>query len=117
METDLFILPSKSENFGMVVAEALSFGIPCIVSNGCPWPLDKISSGWCFKYGVDNLVSVLKIALSQSSSTYSQMGKNGRSYINQNFNQDVISEKWLKVYNWIINKDSDPPKEIFFHDK
>lgn len=117
LNTDLFILPSKSENFGMVVAEALSFGIPCIVSNGCPWPLDKISSGWTFKYGVDNLVSVLKIALSQSSSTYSQMGKNGRSYINKNFNQDVISEKWLKVYNWIINKDSDPPEEIFFHDE
>ena len=31
---DVFILPSHSENFGVAVTEALSNGIPCIVSKG-----------------------------------------------------------------------------------
>ena len=38
---DLFILPSHSENFGVSVAEALSNGIPCVVSKGAPWKILK----------------------------------------------------------------------------
>jgi len=30
--TNLLVLPSKSENFALVVSEALSSGIPCVVS-------------------------------------------------------------------------------------
>ena len=30
---DAFILPSHQENFGMSVAEALSFGVPVLISN------------------------------------------------------------------------------------
>ncbi len=32
-EFDIFVFPSKSEGFGLVLAEALATGIPCIVSN------------------------------------------------------------------------------------
>ncbi len=34
---DCLVLPSKSENFGMVVPEALARGIPVIASKGTPW--------------------------------------------------------------------------------
>lgn len=47
---DLFILPSLSENFGHVIAEALSHGLPCLISDqtffrglelhGAGWDLD-----------------------------------------------------------------------------
>ena len=37
MAGDLLILPSKSENFGVVVSEALSFGVPVIVTENSPW--------------------------------------------------------------------------------
>ena len=36
-EADLFILPTFSENFGMVVTEALSYGVPVITTKGAPW--------------------------------------------------------------------------------
>ena len=35
--SQLFVLPSYTENFGFVVAEALSAGVPAIVSKGAPW--------------------------------------------------------------------------------
>lgn len=37
LEATALVLPSFSENFGNVVAEALSFGTPCIVSDQTPW--------------------------------------------------------------------------------
>ncbi|HEY5369130.1 MAG TPA: glycosyltransferase [Hanamia sp.] len=37
LETHVFILPSKSENFGHAIYEALSAGRPVITSNNTPW--------------------------------------------------------------------------------
>ncbi len=34
---DLFVLPSFTENFGVVVTDALSYGIPVITTKGTPW--------------------------------------------------------------------------------
>lgn len=36
-EADVFILPSKSENFGHAMYEALSAGLPLITSHNTPW--------------------------------------------------------------------------------
>ncbi len=45
---NVFALPSRSENFGLVVGEALSFGLPVIASHGTPWAIlsDENIGAW-----------------------------------------------------------------------
>ena len=44
---DLFILPSKSENYGHVIAESLAVGTPVLISDRTPWKnLEKRKLGW-----------------------------------------------------------------------
>lgn len=38
---DLFVLPSQHENFGIVVAEALQHGVPCLISDQVEFPVES----------------------------------------------------------------------------
>ena len=44
---DLFLLPTRGENFGHVIFESLAAGVPVLVSDRTPWrDLDARGSGW-----------------------------------------------------------------------
>lgn len=65
-ECNIFILPSKFEPWGLVVDEALYFGLPVIVSNhvGCRGELVEVYDAGCvFKYNdsVDLITKIKKV--------------------------------------------------------
>ncbi len=43
----LFLLPSFTENFGLVIAEALTHGVPAIVTDTTPWLRLNDRGSWC----------------------------------------------------------------------
>jgi glycosyltransferase involved in cell wall biosynthesis len=46
---DLFFLPTRGENFGHAIYEALASGIPVLISDQTPWRnLQKVGVGWDF---------------------------------------------------------------------
>lgn len=118
-ESSLFCLPSYSENFGMVIAEALSCGVPAITTNGTPWQLlngdyatmgasldmlgeDK-RTGWCIDLSVKNLERTLREAMAMSPAALYEMGQRGSKMINENFNYRSVALKTKCLYEWIVN--------------
>ena len=108
-KADLFLLPSYSENFGIVVAEALSYGIPVLTTTGCPWQeLRSNNCGWWVDPTAESIEIGLREALSMSSNELHQMGIRGRQLVKEKYQWPSIAEQMLEFYNWIIHGGKQP---------
>jgi len=107
-ESDFFILPSISENFGIAILEALSYGIPVITTKGTPWSeLQTQGGGWWIDNSIDALVGAINEAISLSSSELKLMKLNARR-ISSNYYLDHSVKKVFQSYLWAINSIDKP---------
>lgn len=108
-ESALFCLPSFSENFGMVIAEAMSCGTSVITTTNCPWEiLNETKTGWCVDLSVDNLERALREALTMSPTDLYEMGQKASKLIYENFDYRNVTRKTLKLYEWLLNGGEKP---------
>jgi glycosyltransferase involved in cell wall biosynthesis len=125
---DLFVLPTRTDNFGVVVAEALACCVPVIATKGAPWaellgyPGDggqktnagsdvnsvfrfQSSSfsangrcGWWVDIGVEPLVEALREAMSLKDAERREMGENGRRLVEAKYQWESVSREMAQVY-------------------
>ena len=108
-DADLFILPTYSENFGVVVAEALAYGVPVITTKGAPWEgLLAHKCGWWIDIGVEPLAEAIRKATTMTNDERQEMGRRGRDYVAQNFSWPKIAEQMLSVYKWVLKEETKP---------
>lgn len=106
---DLFVLPTHSENFGMVVAEALAQECPAIVSYGAPWSgLDSEGCGWWVPNDVDSLCATLGAAMAQSPEALHTMGARGRQWMQRDFDWAAIAQQMVQAYHWLLEGGNPP---------
>jgi glycosyltransferase involved in cell wall biosynthesis len=94
--SDVTLVPSYTENFAIVVAEALAHGVPVIASKGTPWSrLEQIKCGlW-----VDNDPETLADAIrSISTMPLQDMGLIGREWMQKEFSWRSVTEQMLDLY-------------------
>jgi glycosyltransferase involved in cell wall biosynthesis len=85
-QADFFVLPSYSENFGNVVAEALACDIPVITTTGTPWTeVEQFKCGFYINLSDDELEKAMLKAYSTSAREREQMGIRGRSLIENKY--------------------------------
>lgn len=108
-ESSLFILPTYSENFGMVIAEAMSCGVPCITTNGTPWQeLNDKNLGWCIELNQKNLISTISKAIDLGVDTLFDIGQSCSKHIYDTYQYTEVAAKNKAVYDWIVNGSSKP---------
>ncbi|WP_338243129.1 glycosyltransferase [Aurantiacibacter hainanensis] len=106
---DLFVLPTKSENFGIAVAEALAAGVPAIVTKGAPWSgLREQNCGWWIDHGTEPLKATLLEATALPSEVRKQMGARGRAWVLQDFGWDAIGREMDATYRWVAGNGDFP---------
>ena len=114
-EASLFVLPSFSENFGIVIAEALASYTPVITTKGTPWEeLNKENAGWWINIGVEPLKKALEEAIGSSDKTFIEMGANGRKLVEDKYSMESVGKQMIHLYNWILNKGVKPKFIDFF---
>ena len=112
--SDLFVLLSHSENFGLSIAEALSFGLPVITTTNTPWKdLEKYKCGWCIDLKMKKIVKTIENAICLNPKKIISMGKRGRAWVVRDFSDQSIAPKLQSAYNWILNKGPKPKNLIF----
>lgn len=109
-QSELFVLPSHSENFAMTVAESLAHGTPVIASKGTPWSeLDRRGCGWWVDNSPEALAEAISNALSISDQQRSLMGKRGAEWMAKDYSWEHIAIQMKEVYMWLLGKSSMPP--------
>jgi glycosyltransferase involved in cell wall biosynthesis len=120
---DLFVLPSFTENFGVVVTDALSYGVPVITTKGTPWSellgycdhsvvasvvaMESVKpgtgrAGWWIDIGVEPLAAALREAINLSDDERHAMGENGRRLVEAKYTWPAIAEQMKVAYEWIL---------------
>lgn len=106
-ESDIFVLPSYYENFGIAVAEAMVSGLPVVISNQVYiWEdVEQAKAGWVANCDVESLAGILRLALKDPAER-KQRGLNAQQYALKHYNWDNIAQEIIEIYQQIISKSS-----------
>lgn len=102
-EADVFVLPTHSENFGIVVAEALACGTPVITTTGTPWQkLNSYYCGWRVPIGTKALVEALQKFLVCSEEELQAMGQRGRKLVMDCYSSESVANSFIEMYSHLL---------------
>lgn len=97
---DAFLFPTFSENYGHVIAEALSVGTKVIISDQTPWiDLDKYNAGWVIPINNDNeFKKVIQYVVNQSSDESKNQIEDVYRYIERKIDLKSIRIEYKKLF-------------------
>lgn len=105
-EHDLMILPSHDENFGNVVIESLSVGTAVLISRyvGLADYVSANRLGWVCDLDANAIGDYLE-RIFQQKAKLSEIRQKASTIIRNDFDERILTERYIDMYNQIINDD------------
>lgn len=109
-------VPSKTENFGMTVAESLIAKTPVICTNTAPWEeLNTHYCGWWVNNDIQTLAQTIDKALSSSEEEIKAMGERGKQLIIDKYSDIQVASQMKQLYEWVLNS-GEKPDFVYLND-
>ena len=97
----IFVLPTRGENFGHAIFEALLLGKPALISDQTPWrDLQQAGAGWDLSLAQpDAFRQAIERAAAFDQQEYTRWSQNARAFAEQHLNRGNIKEQYLKLFS------------------
>ncbi|AQG80573.1 glycosyltransferase [Spirosoma montaniterrae] len=96
---DFLALPSDGENFGHVIAESLSAGLPVLVSDQTPWQkLAEQGAGWAIPLQPDAWLTVLQTCVDMPDVLYQTLVANAPLVVESQSNLPAIAKQYNQLF-------------------
>jgi glycosyltransferase involved in cell wall biosynthesis len=102
LDADVCVVPSHSENFCMVVAEALAHGVPVIASKGTPW--EGVEKNQCGLWVENSEESLARALVDIRRKNLTEMGNNGRTWMRRSFQWGTIADEMCDLYQSVAGE-------------
>lgn len=104
----LLALPTKQENFGLVLTEALAAGTPVITTKNVDiWPeLEACNGGLIVDRTPEAFAAAIESLLDDPERAHN-MGQTGHEWVHRDLSREVLSDRFLELYREAVTK---PPR-------
>lgn len=103
---DFFFMPTKGENYGHVIAEALCAGLPLVISNTTPWRgLESLGIGWDLPLeNLDEFSRIIDKLTNMSDEQHYKMRECVLTWAKHKFAQRDAIEANTAMFKYAYNK-------------
>lgn len=103
--SDIFLIPSQSESFGLAALEAMSCGLPVISSSvgGLPELIRHNESGFIAEIGDIDRMAKYAIDLLTNEKKYKMFSENSRAIAVEKYSTDIVVPLYENYYEQILN--------------
>lgn len=106
---DVFVQPSFSEGFSMSVLEALTCGLPALITPGCNFQeAADAGAAVCVEPTTDETEQGLRQLIDVSADVRERMGRAGRNLIQEGYTWDSVARRTQSLYDWLLNGGQPP---------
>jgi glycosyltransferase involved in cell wall biosynthesis len=104
LDGDVFIQTSRYEGMPLGILEAMSFGLPCLVTRGTALgeKVESSRAGWVAETNAESVAQKLEQVI-RDKKTFREKGLHGRKVVETEFSREKIAAETVEMYKKLLD--------------